>query len=93
MIDGDIFKIIVPLDDADADKAQIKRSDCAINCALIEKDVLHYLAEHPQATQVDVASAIGKSRRAVQDTIATLKEKGLLWREGARKNGQWVVKL
>ena len=96
LIDGDIFKIMVPLDDsfsADADKAQIKRSNCAINCALIEKDVLTYLAEHPQATQVDVATAIGRSRRAVQDAFAALKDKGLLWREGARKNGRWIVKL
>jgi len=54
--------------------------------------ILEYLGEHPQATQVELAKTIGKSRRAIQDAIASLKEKGLLTREGARKNGRWIVK-
>jgi len=97
LIDGDVFRIVVPLDDAysfnaDNDKAQLKRDDCAINCALIEKEVLNYLSERPQATQVELAKSIGKSRRSVQDAIAALKDKGLLERTGAKKNGHWVVK-
>ncbi len=48
---------------------------------------------HPQATQVEVAKAIGKSRRAVQEANATLKGKGHLEREGAKRNGRWIVKL
>jgi ATP-dependent DNA helicase RecG len=97
LIDGDVFRIVVPLDDAysfnaDNDKAQLKRDGCAINCALIEKEVLDYLSERPQATQVELAKSIGKSRRSVQDAIAALKDKGLLERTGAKKNGHWDVK-
>jgi ATP-dependent DNA helicase RecG len=97
MLDGDVFKIVVPLDDSysfDAqigkaqNKAQIKRSD---DCALFENLILNYLRDNPQATQIETAKAIGKSRRAVQDAIALLKENGLLAREGARKNGRWTV--
>jgi len=73
-------------------KAQIKRSELDENCALIEITILEYLYEHPTATQVEVAEAVGKSRRAIQDSIALLKEKGLLEREGAKKNGRWIVK-
>ena len=68
-------------------KAQTKR-----NCALIEDMVLEYLIKNPEATQVETAKAIGKSRRAIQDGIALLKEKGLLEREGSKQNGYWVVK-
>jgi ATP-dependent DNA helicase RecG len=98
LIDGDVFQIIVPLDDSysfDAqigkaqNKAQLKRSD---DCALTEQLILKHLRDNPQATQIETAKAIGKSRRAVQDAIASLKENGLLEREGARKNGRWVVK-
>ena len=104
LIDGDIFKIIVPLDDsypsdAETDKAQIKAQikhgdgDCALidDCALTETAVLNYLRENPNATQADAAKAIGKSRRAVQGAVAALKGKGLLGREGAKKNGRWIV--
>ena len=86
----------MPLDDnysfdAGINKAQIKRNDCAISCTPTENLLLEYLSQNPQATQVEAAHGIGKSRRAVQDAIATLKAKGLLTREGAKKNGHWVV--
>ena len=91
----------LPLDDnysydAENGKAQLKRTDCALNCALncalIENLVLEYLPDHPQATQVEIAKAIGKSRRAVQDAIAALKAKGLLDRQGAKRKGYWIVR-
>ena len=98
LIDGDIFRIIVPLDDdysyeTGRNKAQIKRNlkrndDCALTT---EDAVLDYLATNPRATQIQIASAIGKSRRTVQDVIAGLKESGRLDREGAKKNGAWIV--
>jgi ATP-dependent DNA helicase RecG len=99
MIDGDVFRVIVPLDDeysfdAGTNKAQnlkrkIKRHGA--DCALTEKTILEYLKNNPQATQVEIAAAAGKSRRTVQDTIARMKEEGTLTRDGAKKNGVWVV--
>lgn len=101
LIDGDVFRIIVPLDDSysfDAEinkaqnKGQIKCNDCMINCALSESAILECLGENPSATQSEIAAAVGRSLRSVKSDIATLKEKGILEREGARKNGRWVVK-
>jgi ATP-dependent DNA helicase RecG len=104
LIDGDVFRIIVPLDDnysfdAGADKAQIKAQNKAQLkrnsdnvCALTEAEVLDFLRGNPQSTQAETAKAIGISRRAVQDIFAALKAKGLLEHRGARKNGQWIVK-
>jgi ATP-dependent DNA helicase RecG len=99
LIDGDIFRIIVPLDDeysycADINKAQIKRKikrndlgeDGALSAAILE-----FLKENPTATQLEIADILGKSRRTIQNTIASLKEKGVLKREGAKKNGRWIV--
>ncbi|MDR0514855.1 MAG: putative DNA binding domain-containing protein [Coriobacteriaceae bacterium] len=101
LIDGDVFHIIVPLNDSysfDAqigkaqnkaqNKAQLKRND---DCALIEMEIMDYLREHSGATQIEIAGAIGKSRRTVQDAIAALKDKKMIAREGAKKNGRWVV--
>ena len=98
LIDGDIFRIIVPLDDdysyeVGKNNAQIKRNlKRNDDCALTGGAVLDYLTENPRATQVEIASAIGKSRRTVQDAIAGLKEKGKIDREGAKKNGSWIIK-
>ena len=72
-------------------KAHLKRNEKNNNCALIETLVMDFLCENSNSTQVNIAKAIGKSRRAVQEAIAALKKKGLLEREGARKNGRWVV--
>ncbi|MCL2427304.1 MAG: putative DNA binding domain-containing protein [Oscillospiraceae bacterium] len=102
LIDGDVFRIIVPLDDnysyeVGRDKAQIKRNlkrnlkRSDNDCALTEDAILLYLATHPRATQVEIAEAIGKSRRTVQGAIAELKFSGKLDREGAKKNGAWIV--
>lgn len=60
-------------------------------CAINEAAVIGYLRANPTATQIDAAKAIGKSRRTVQLSIAALKKKGLLARDGAKKNGRWIV--
>jgi DNA-binding Lrp family transcriptional regulator len=64
-------------------KRQSKRNN---DCALIGTAVLEYLRTHPKATQIEIAKAVEKSRRTVQNTIAELKEKDLIEREGARMN-------
>jgi ATP-dependent DNA helicase RecG len=101
LIDGDIFRIIVPLDDsysfdAGLGKVQIKGNDCTLNCTLnctlTEKAILTYLHEHPTTTQAEIAKAVGKSLRTVKMDMTALQEKGLLEREGAKKSGRWIVK-
>ena len=97
MIDSDIFRVIVPLDDeysfgTDINKAQnLNHKNCGLNCGLTEKAILDYIKLNPTASQKDTAYAIEKSLRTVETAFASLKEKGLLKREGARKNGKWIV--
>ena len=102
LIDGDVFRVIVPLDDnysfdaeigKEQNKGQIKGNDCTINCTLSESTILEHLKENPNATQSEVAEIVGKSLRSVKTDIAALKAKGLLEREGARKNGRWIVQI
>ncbi|GHV54749.1 ATP-dependent DNA helicase RecG [Synergistales bacterium] len=105
LIDGDVFRIIVPLDDNysfDAEKIKpqntkdLSRKNCAlfcgINCTLTEIAILEYVQDHPTAAQNEIANAVGKSLRSTQSVIAGLKKKELLVREGARKNGRWLVR-
>ena len=101
MIDGDVFRIIVPLDDSysfdeELDKVQVKGNNCTlvctINCTLTEKAIREYLRENPAATQTTIAATVGKSLRTIKKDMAALQEKGLLEHEGARENGCWIVK-
>jgi ATP-dependent DNA helicase RecG len=94
MLDGDIFKSVVPLDDsysydAKTVKAQKLRFDCALNEHEIK--VVEYLAVHPTATQLEISSAIGKSRRTVQDAFASLKTKGVIINSGTKQKPNWIV--
>jgi ATP-dependent DNA helicase RecG len=102
LIDGDVFQIIVPLDDSYSFDAQIGKPQtanrkncglyCGTNCTLAEIDVLNFLKENPSSTHEDIAAAIGKSIRTAQSTVRSLREKDLLLREGPRNNGRWIVK-
>jgi ATP-dependent DNA helicase RecG len=93
LIDGDIFRIIVSLDDnySYEAKADLKCNSCTLNCTLTEKNILEVLKNNPTATQAEIAAVVGKSLRTVKAEIAVLKEKGLLIREGAKKNGRWII--
>jgi ATP-dependent DNA helicase RecG len=108
LLDGDIFRITVPLDEAfslesqsankaqtvrgrSTDKAQNKAQNKLDRNALVEKIVLEHLSENPHATQLEIARAIHKSRRTVQEAMASLKAKGLLVRRGSRKIGRWAI--
>jgi len=104
LIDGDVFRIIVPLDDTYSFDAKIGQpqtaitnrkncgSYCGINCNETEIKVLDFLKTNPIATHKNIANEIGKSIRTAQYIARTLKKKGLLTHEGSRNNGYWIVR-
>jgi len=99
LIDGDVFRIIVPLDDsysfdAGSNKTQSKtpiKTSKSENEVLIEVLILSHLQENPKMTQKEMCDVTGKSKMAVQSAFTALQQKGLLRREGAKMNGIWVV--
>jgi predicted HTH transcriptional regulator len=56
------------------------------------KKVWQLLAINPDLTQVSIASKLRLQPSSVQSACNALKEVGLLVREGARKNGRWIVR-
>ena len=53
--------------------------------------LLEYLGTHPLSTVSDASHVLGASVSTVNRIIASLKAEGVLWREGSRKKGRWVV--
>lgn len=56
------------------------------------KQELHLMQETPTISIAAMGKVIGVSTASVMNDINALKKEGLLQREGARKNGKWVVK-
>ncbi len=57
-----------------------------------EREVLEYLATHPDATQTELSSVLLVSRSTIADYTSSLQGKGYLKREGTRRDGRWIVK-
>lgn len=56
-----------------------------------EQRVLGILRGDAVATYDDIAETLGKTRKTAARAVATLKEQGLIRREGSDKSGSWVV--
>ena len=57
-----------------------------------QKKILDYLKEHPETTRKKLAEILGTiTEDGVKFHLAKLQEKGLLKREGGRKEGKWIV--
>ena len=51
----------------------------------LEVSVLSWLKDNPHLTVADLVEKSGKSSRTVNRVIASLKNKGLVWRVGSNK--------
>ena len=74
-----------------ASSAFPKCKSCTLNCTLGELAVLRLIADNPRITQKGLAAVIGISERTVKTRTVELQAKGLLQREGGRRNGEWVI--
>lgn len=73
--------------------AESKGQDEPINSlSLQELAVVKAIEANDTITLDQIAVVLGKSRSTVKRIVNSLKEKGLLDREGARKTGRWIQK-
>ena len=61
------------------------------NVTLEESVILNILAQAPKTTQKQLAVEIKKSERTVKRIMDSLQQKGLLDREGGKRNGSWIL--
>jgi predicted HTH transcriptional regulator len=72
-----------------------KNLDGGINGGInkTQKKIISILCESPQTSVSAIAETLGMAKRTVENNISQLKKFGLVEREGARKNGRWIVKM
>lgn len=87
---GEIEKLKVQSEVAEA---KIKVQNEPINSlSLQELAVVKAISDDDNITLDQLSASLGKSRSTVKRVVDTLKGKGVLDREGARKNGRWILK-
>ena len=58
----------------------------------LELTILQCIEEDSSVSAKQIAEMCGMSARQIEKYLAELKKKGVLHREGARKNGKWHVR-
>ena len=57
----------------------------------MEITVLQVIADNPSIKIENIATHIKKSRSTIKRAIDRLREKGIIERTGAKKNGSWKI--
>ena len=57
-----------------------------------QKVILKLIKENPSLSASEMSQKTGMVTRTIQRDLASLHEKGILTREGGRKDGRWVIK-
>ncbi|MDR2897947.1 MAG: helix-turn-helix domain-containing protein [Spirochaetaceae bacterium] len=94
MIEGDVFKTIVPLQNIGAvGFTENPIGDPGITKNETQDKILALLRNDPSLTITALAIEVGISERNIKQHIKSLKEADLLDQDGSNRKGQWVVKI
>ena len=72
-------------------------ADNVVNVAVIKKlstteqAILEHLRVSPELSAKELAALLHKTPRTIQRNMNSLKEKGILRREGSDRSGKWIV--
>lgn len=70
---------------------QDSRKNVGVNVGVTEKHLLNLIAKNYHVTASSAAEALSISKRQAERLFSSLKEKGIIRRVGADKNGWWEV--
>ena len=73
------------------ENATIKDKNVMIKLTAIEMVVLDILGGNGRLSADNIAKDIGKDQRTIRRAFSSLKDKGLIQREGSNKTGYWKV--
>ena len=105
MIDGDVFRVIVPLDEdysfeVEMDKKINNGGESGGNGGEnvgdvgeneIKNEIIDKMRKDPKISAKSMAAEMGVATRTIERNIRDLKEAGLVERVGGARGGRWVV--
>ena len=57
-----------------------------------QEKIKELIKDNPSITQTQMANVLGLTRDGISYNIKQLKDKGIIERAGATKNGLWIIK-
>ena len=84
LMEGDIFRIIVPLDE---DLAVESTTQSAT-----EETILKLLKKESTLTQREIADRLSMNQNTVKYYIRKMQRNGMIVREGTSRKGEWIIK-
>ena len=98
-IEGDVFKIIVPLDDkltgegtTQSATQSATRSEIPSAVGDPEKAILKLIREEPAISQKEIAVRLAMNQNTVKYHTRKMRKNGTLAREGTSRKGKWIIK-
>lgn len=96
-LEKDIFTLVVPLS---VKKEKAENEDVGINVGInvgiklnkTQNTIIEMIKSNPKCTIDELAKIALVEKRTIERNVKTLKEKGILERVGAKKDGIWVIK-
>lgn len=68
-----------------------KKANVGINVGINEQNVINMISENSNISAKEVAEKLAITVRQAERMFAQLKQKKIIERKGARKNGYWIV--
>ena len=102
-MEGDIFRITVPLNDDFSWDAQnnVRTSESAENPTInptinptlkdLDRLIIQKIKENPSVTYSELSEVLGKNRDTIAEHLRFLQEKEFVERIGSKKNGIWQL--
>lgn len=96
MIEDEMFMTSVPLDEnysADYQISLQKSPSGTPSLSKRQQSIIELMKESPEITAMQIAEKLAVSSRTVETAIKGLREDGYIERQGAKKDGAWIVKI
>lgn len=93
---GDVFKIIVPLENDSLGEKHPNTTHSATQFAtqsqLRDEQIINLLAQNPELSQSQVANILSINVNTIKSAFRNLQNQGRIKREGSSRKGRWIVK-
>ena len=84
-------EILATLKTHQGDKIDSENVGINVGITEAEQRLLAFIAGNPRTTAAQVAEALSLSKRQSERLFASLRDKGIISRQGSNKLGNWII--
>ena len=84
-------EILATLKTHQGDKIDGENVGINVGITEAERRLLAFIAGNPRTTAAQSAEALSLSKRQTERLFASLRDKGIISRQGSNKSGNWII--